>query len=169
LLFADVEHVAKGGSEDLKGEDQGGKGHARNEGQVGLAGQKVGVVVADHSAPGGHWGLGSEAEKRETRLEEDGAGELAGSKNDKGGDGLGHDVLPEDAAVGVAKDAGGLDEFGGLPGDDLASDEACDLYPRGESNGDEDLPKAFAEDEAEGHDHEQRGNAPKDLDEGRES
>jgi hypothetical protein len=153
-LFADVQDVTKGGSEDLKGEDQGGEGHAGDEGKVGLAGEEVGVVVADHAAPGGHGGLGSEAEKGEARLEEDGAGELAGGQDDEGGYGLGHDVLPEDAAVGVAKDTGGLDEFGGLPGDDLAPNESGDLYPRGESNSDEDLPKSFAEDKAEGHDHE---------------
>ena len=37
-LFADVEHVAKGGSEDLKGKDQGGEGQAWDECEVGLAG-----------------------------------------------------------------------------------------------------------------------------------
>ena len=153
-LFADVQDVTKGGSEDLKGEDQGGEGKAGDECEVRLASEEVGVVVADHAAPGGHGGLGSEAEKGEARLEEDGAGELAGGQDDEGGDGLGHDVLPEDAAVGVAEDAGGLDKLGGLPGDDLTPNEAGDLYPRGESDSNEDLPKSFAKDKAEGHDHE---------------
>ena len=138
----------------MKGKDQGGEGQSRDECEVRLAGQEVCVVVADHAAPGGHGGLGSEAEKREARLEEDGAGELAGGQDDEWCDGLGHDVLPKDAAVGVAKDAGGLDELRRLPGDDLAPNEAGNLYPRGESDGDEDLPKTFAKDKAEGHDHE---------------
>ena len=73
--------------------------------------------------------MGSEAEKGEARLKEDGAGKLASGKDNEGSDSLGHDVLPEDAAVGVAKDAGGLDEFGGLPGDDLATNEAGDFDP----------------------------------------
>ena len=86
-------------------------------------------MIADHSTPGWHWRLGSETEKRKSGFEENGAGELASGEDDEGGDGLGHDVLPEDAAVGVAEYAGGLDEFGWLPGDDLASNEAGDLDP----------------------------------------
>jgi hypothetical protein len=39
--------------------------------------------------------------------------------------------------------------------------------PRSEANGHKDLPEALAEDKTEGHYHKQRGNAPKNLNQGR--
>ena len=51
LYCAHVKHVAQGRSEYLKGEHQTRQSEPWNQCKVGLAGEQIGVVVANHSAP----------------------------------------------------------------------------------------------------------------------
>ena len=127
-----------------------------------LGRQQVGVFL-DDVAPRRHGDLGAHPEKAQACFDQDGGGKVGCANHHQRPKGVGEHVTPHDAPRTEVQRLGGLDVGLLAKAQKLPSNDARNLHPHGQADGQEDLPESLAKRQGDCQDHEQGGHGPHDL------
>src|SRR5512142_1623992 len=162
LSLPGIQRVSDAFAEEVVAQD-GNEDRETGEGREPPGDFDIVLARREEAPPGGSRRLDAETEEAQRRLDEDGASDSQGGRDEDGRQAVRQDVLHDDASVSRADGVGRYHELPFLERDELGANEPRRLHPTREPDHGHDVDDARLEDGDHGKHQEDRRDGEHDV------